>query len=163
MFSKKSILDCSDPELSVVLPCRSIRIGNYKVHGPKYKVVTITEKGLQIKVPASMSTPETELVTLDIAMEEVVTVLAHIGKPSTLMFLCISPSACEMVRRTLKMNSSSSLYLDVQSNNEKQKRISILPEKLTEPSKALLKKHFGTKMTEFSAREANEMMVRSAP
>merc|ERR1712106_638966 len=80
-----------------------------------------------------------------------------------LLFLYISPSACVRARRTLKMTNSQSFYLDVQSNDETQKRITILPEKLTEDNKAILKQHFGSNVQELESKDANEILVRSSP
>eukprot|EP00092_Neocalanus_flemingeri_P016495 GFUD01017849.1.p1 GENE.GFUD01017849.1~~GFUD01017849.1.p1 ORF type:complete len:1547 (+),score=557.86 GFUD01017849.1:282-4922(+) len=154
-----NIVDGSHPGQWCSLPCRSIRIGNYKVL-PKEKI-TITDKGVQIKVPAIINT--TEVVTINIPMSDVLKVLAHFGKSMPLLFLYISPSACVRARRTLKMTNSQSFFLDVQSNDETQKRITILPEKLTEDNKAILKQHFGSNVQELESKDANEILVRSSP
>jgi len=154
-----NIVDGSHPGQWCSLPCRSIRIGNYKVL-PKEKI-TITDKGVQIKVPAIINT--SEVVTINIPMSDVLKVLAHFGKSMPLLFLYISPSACVRARRTLKMTNSQSFYLDVQSNDETQKRITILPEKLTEDNKAILKQHFGSNVQELESKDANEILVRSSP
>jgi len=154
-----NIVDGSHPGQWCSLPCRSIRIGNYKVL-PKEKI-TITDKGVQIKVPAIINT--SEVVTINIPMSDVLKVLAHFGKSMPLLFLYISPSACVRARRTLKMTNSQSFFLDVQSNDETQKRITILPEKLTEDNKAILKQHFGSNVQELESKDANEILVRSSP
>ena len=92
------------------LTCRSIRIGNYKVL-PKDKI-TITEKGVQIKVPSIIN--PSEVVTLNIVMKDILKVLVHFGKQMPLLFLYISPGACQRTRKLLKMTNSQSFYLDVQ-------------------------------------------------
>merc|ERR1719234_1124941 len=61
-----------------------------------------------------------------------------------LLFLYISPSACQKTRKLLKMTNSQSFYLDVQSSDETQKRITILPDKLLEENKVTLNQHFST-------------------
>merc|ERR1719187_2512003 len=43
------------------------------------------------------------------------------------------------------------------------KRIMILPEKLTEENKAVLKQHFESKLQELESKDANEILVRSSP
>eukprot|EP00090_Calanus_glacialis_P044531 TRINITY_DN7950_c0_g1_i1.p1 TRINITY_DN7950_c0_g1~~TRINITY_DN7950_c0_g1_i1.p1 ORF type:complete len:1263 (-),score=483.66 TRINITY_DN7950_c0_g1_i1:324-3560(-) len=159
VISDANIVDGSHPGQWCSLPCRSIRIGNYKVL-PKEKI-TITDKGVQIKVPAIINT--TEVVTINIPMSDVLKVLAHFGKSMPLLFLYISPSACVRARRTLKMTNSQSFFLDVQSNDETQKRITILPERLTEDNKAILKQHFGSNVQELESKDANEILVRSSP
>ena len=159
MITDATIVDGSHPGQWCSLPCRSIRIGNYKVL-PKEKI-TITTKGVQIKVPAIINT--NEVVTINIPMSDVLKVLAHFGKSMPLLFLYISPAACLRARKILKMTNSQSFYLDVQSNDETQKRITILPEKLTEDNKAILKQHFGSNMQELGSKDANEILVRSSP
>ena len=141
------------------LSCRSIRIGNYKVL-PKDKI-TITDKGVQIKVPGIIN--PNEVVTLNIPMKEVYKVLAHFGKQMPLLFLYISPAACQKTRKMLKMTNSQSFYLDVQSADETQKRITILPEKLNEENKAILKQHFSSILQDLESKDANEILVRSSP
>lgn len=141
------------------LACRSVRIGNYKVV-PKEKI-TITQRGLQIKVPAILNPEET--VTLNILRSDVIKVHAHFGKQMPLLFVYISPPACSRARKILKMSSTQSFFLDVHSADETQKRITILPEKLTEDNKAILKQHFKDLVLELESKEANEILVRSSP
>ena len=54
-------------------------------------------------------------------------------------------------------------FLEVQSQDETQKRITILPEKLTEENKVVLKQHFEHKLQELESKDANEILVRSSP
>ena len=141
------------------LTCRSIRIGDYKVH-PKDKII-VTEKGVQIKVP-SITNPD-EVITLNIVMKDVLKVLIHFGKQMPLLFLYISPSACQKTRKLLKMTNSQSFYLDVQSTDETQKRITILPDKMNDEHKVTLKQHFSAIIQELESKDANEILVRSSP
>ena len=90
-------------------------------------------------------------------------VLAHFGKSMPLLFLYVSQDACARVRRQLKMVNSQAFFLEVQSPDETQKRITILPEKLTEENKAVLKQHFESKLQELESKDANEILVRSSP
>jgi len=159
VITDANIIDGSHPGQWCQLSCRSIRIGNYKVL-PKEKI-TITAAGVLIKVPAIINT--NEVVSINIPMSDVLKVLAHFGKSMPLLFLYISPAACNRARKTLKMTNSQSFFLDVQSNDETQKRITILPEKLTEDNKAILKQHFGSNVQELESKDANEILVRSSP
>ena len=155
-----SIFDGSVPGSWCSLTCRSIRIGNYKVL-PKEKI-TITEKGVQIKVPDILN-PKV-VVIINIAMKDILKVHAHFGKQMPLLFLYISPAACQKTRKLLKMTNSQSFYLEVTSADETQKRITILPDKLNEDSKVIIKQHFsGTIFQELENKAANEILVRSSP
>merc|ERR1712130_205243 len=80
-----------------------------------------------------------------------------------LLFLYVSQDACAKVRRQLKMVNNQSFFLEVQSPDETQKRITILPEKLTEENKAVLKQHFESKLQELESKDANKILVRSSP
>ena len=52
------------------------------------------------------------------------------------------------------MVNNQSFFLEVQSPDETQKRITILPEKLTEENKAVLKQHFESKLQELESKDA---------
>ena len=141
------------------LPCRSIRIGSYKVL-PKERI-SVTEKGVQIRVPGIVN--PSEVVVISIPMKDILKVLAHFGKSMPLLFLYVTPSVCQKARKLLKMTNSQSFYFDVQSQDDTQKRITILPEKLTEENKMILKQHFSGKVQELESKDANEILVRSSP
>ncbi len=70
---------------------------------PKEKI-TITAKGVQIKVPSIINV--NEIVTINIPMSDVLKVLAHFGKSMPLLFLYISPGACTKARKALKMTNN---------------------------------------------------------
>ena len=155
--SNINIMDVSGQWCS--LACRSIRIGSYKVQ-PKEKI-TITQKGIQIQVPGIVN--PTEVVTISLSKNDILKVLAHFSKSMPLLSLYISSSACQKTRNLLGMTSRQSFYLDVQSADETQKRITILPEKLTEDIKMILKQHFSVKVQELESSYAEEILVRSSP
>ena len=90
-------------------------------------------------------------------------VLAHFGKFMPLLFLNVSQDACARVRRQLKMVNNQSFFLEVQSPFETQKRITILPENLTQENKAVLKQHFESKLQELEWKDANKILVCSSP
>ena len=60
-----------------------------------------------------------------------------------LLFLYVKESACARARKALKMTSAQSFFLDVGSEDETQKRITVLPEKLSDENKSTLKLNFG--------------------
>ena len=155
-----NIIDCSDLQSAVTLPCRSIRIGNYKVHGARTKDVTITRENVLITVPTLVNTPAAEIVTVEIALEDILSVDAQLNKPSPLLCLTISPAAWILARETLRMNISDGASLN--SEDDKQRRIIIVPQKLIESNKTLLKKHLGGKIQEVTPKEANDILVNSS-
>jgi len=159
LAADENIFDGSAPGNWCNLACRSVRVGSYKVL-PKDRI-SITEKGVQIKVPAIMN--NMEIVTITIPMNDVLKVLAHFGKSMPLLFLYISPGACKRARASLAMNSVQSFYIDITSQDETQKRITILPEKLTDDNKMILKRFFASSLQEVESKEANEILVRSSP
>ena len=59
------------------------------------------------------------------------------------------------------MMNSAAFFLEVQSVDETQKRITILPERLTEENKAVLKQHFENRLQELESKDANEILVCS--
>jgi len=154
----ENIFDGSEPGNWCNMACRSVRVGSYK--GLPSEII-ITEKGVQIKVPAIMN--NMEIVTITIPMNDVLKVLAHFGKCMPILFLYISPGACKRVRESLAMSSSQSFFLDITSQDETQKRVTILPKKLTDENKMILKRFFKKTLQEMEYKEANEILVRSAP
>merc|ERR1719187_2912955 len=61
------------------------------------------------------------------------------------------------------MSNTESFYLDITSQDETQKRVTILPEKLSDDNKMVLKQYFGARLNEVESKEANEILVRSSP
>jgi sentrin-specific protease 7 len=141
------------------LPCRSVRIGNYKVL-PKEKII-LSPHGIQIKVPGIINTDD--VITITILKADLIKVQAHFGKQMPLLFLYVKESACARARKVLKMSSAQSFFLDVNSLDETQKRITILPEKLTDENKTTLKANYGDTVQDLEAKDANEILVRSSP
>lgn len=66
-----------------------------------------------------------KVVSINIPMSDVLKVLAHFGtgKSMPILFLNISPGACNKVRMMLKMTNSESYFFDIQSNDVTRKRI----------------------------------------
>jgi len=141
-----------------VLDCRYVRIGNYQVLLSK---VSVTREGVEIKVPAIKK--EMEMITIHVEMNEVFKVLAQLGKFMPVLFLYVSVSACQKTREILKMTDHKGYYLDVLSEDETQKRITIMPEKLTEDDIEIMKNHFGSNLQELQSKDANDLLIRSSP
>jgi len=141
-----------------VLDCRYVRIGNYQVLLSK---VSVNKEGVEIRVPAIKK--EMEMITIHVEINEVFKVLAQLGKFMPVLFLYVSVSACQKTREILKMTDHKGYYLDVLSEDETQKRITIMPEKLTEDDIEIMKNHFGSNLQELQSKDANDLLIRSSP
>merc|ERR1711925_5826 len=107
----------------------------------------------------------TEVVTIIIPKGDVLKVLAHFGqktkkgKSMPFLFLYISDFVWARVGTNLKTDSE---HLDVISVDEIQQMIAILPTKITEENKAVIKEIFSTNVEEIEAKVANEMLARTS-
>ena len=145
---------------NVHLPCRSIRVGSYKSM-PKERAV-FTEKGIHLKVPDICS--DGKIITLNFRLGEILRVDAHFGRQMPILFINLTPSSCARARQALGMRDpSTGLWLDSTSKDETRKRITILPEKLSDDAKMILKRLFDPNLTEVDAKAANTMLVASSP
>ena len=61
------------------------------------------------------------------------------------------------------MVNKQSFFFDEQSPDEMQKRMTVLPQRLTEENKAVFIQHFKSKLQELEWKDANEILVRSSP
>ena len=128
---------------------------------PREKV-HITEKAIQIKVPPTGGSGQ--LVTLTIKRESIMKILAHFGKSMPLLFLFCTAGECARVRQVLKMtNPKTGLWFDMGSADETMKRLTILPDRLTEENKTAIVKLYGSMIEELDSKHANEILVRSSP
>ncbi|CAL7933812.1 unnamed protein product [Xylocopa violacea] len=117
------------------LSCRSIRIGSYK-YLPKDKIL-ISQTGIRLDVPSLGN--DKAIVTLDINIEDIVKILAHFGKPIPVIFFYTTPDSGAMIRELLGMQDPSGPYYDPAGKEYAQKQITLLPEKLTNESKIVIK------------------------
>jgi len=177
--SEITILDDDEDskEFQSILACHSVRVGSYKVcssanmqlqggdfgstYLEKSVYVVITQKGVQINVPQIMD--DEKLVAILIPMADIVQVLAHFGMSMPVLFIDICPDACEKVRNNLNMKDNQPFFFDVTSEAETLKRITILPEKLTNTRKYKIRKNFGAKFRYITFMEANEILVSCTP
>ena len=72
-----------------------------------------------------------DFVTVEIAMEDVLNVLAHFIPELPVLFLYISSRGCKKIREVLRMTNRFSHYLDIHScQDNSQKRVSIVMENM---------------------------------
>ena len=155
----KMILEDATGE-RVELPCRSIRVGSYKSM-PKERAV-FTEKGIHLKVPDICS--DDKMIMLNFRLSEILRVDAHFGRHMPILFLSLTLEACARARHALGMRDpTTGLWLGSGSKDEKRKRITILPEKLSCDAKLILTRLFYFNIYEMNAKAANTMLVASTP
>ncbi|XP_053974438.1 uncharacterized protein LOC128874118 isoform X1 [Hylaeus volcanicus] len=151
---------------SVVCPhtsllCRTVRIGSYK-YIPQERIV-ISQNGVRFAVP--LLEDENNFVTLEVKFQDIVKVLIHFGKSMPVLFFytCINTGA--MIRELLGMQDPKGPYYDPIGKDHTHKRITLLPEMLSEESKVVLKSLFSRKglLEELSSKEANDILIRASP
>lgn len=155
----ENIFNGSQPGNWCNLSRRSVRIGSYKVL-TKDRIV-ITEKGVQIKFPAISN--NLEIVTINIPMNDVLKVFIGSIWTMPILFLYISPAACKRIRASLAMNNRQSFFIDITSQDETQNRVTIVPEKLSNVDRMILKQIFSKTLQQVYSFEANEILERSSP
>ena len=145
--------------------CRSSRIGSYRV-SPTDRVLFSSE-GIMLEVPTltASGVASTTPVKLVITSREILRMDVHFGKSMPVFFLYVSPSAARSVREKLQMNKNGGPYLDVQSGDESQRRITLLPVELNDAAKSAIKQAFspGAVFREISQDDANKFLVISSP
>ncbi|RZF40329.1 hypothetical protein LSTR_LSTR006938 [Laodelphax striatellus] len=152
----------TDSEWPVALDCRTVRIGSYKV--PPNDRVYITLRGIYITIPAIVC----ENVKIGIPWESIVKILAHFGKGMPVIFIYTTAPMGAKIRKMLGMTDKNNFpYYDPASANESQRRITLLPENISNDCNDLLKKLFlnleRTEYEELSQNEANDILVRASP
>ncbi|XP_059474077.1 sentrin-specific protease 6-like [Neocloeon triangulifer] len=148
----------------VTMKCRTVRVGSYKV--APLENVLICPEGVRISLPH----PETKVpLVIEVPRSSIVTVLAHMGRSVPVLFFYVRCSTADKIRVMLSMtDASKEPYFDPLSKNETRKRITILPEKLSDETKILLKNIFGKAygrdiMTMLEYKEANALLVKASP
>nr|XP_033339479.1 sentrin-specific protease 7-like [Megalopta genalis] len=149
----------SSPHTSVL--CRTVRIGSYK-YVPRERVL-ISQSGVRFGIP--LLEDDTTFVTLEVKLQDLVKVLIHFGKSMPVLFFYTSTNTGAMIRELLGMQDPKGPYYDPAGKDHTHKRITLLPEKLSEESKVVLKNLFSRKglLEELSSKEANDILVRASP
>ncbi|KAK2579020.1 hypothetical protein KPH14_002814 [Odynerus spinipes] len=157
----QNFTDSSTQNVHTALLCRTVRIGSYK-YVPREKVI-ISQSGVRFGVP--LLEDEKNFVTLDVKIQDIVKVLIHFGKCMPVLFFYTSTNTGAMIRELLGMQDPKGPYYDPAGKDHTHKRITLLPEKLTEESKAVLKNVFMPKglLEELNPKEANDILVRASP
>ena len=151
--------------------CRSIRIGSYKSLGKgihdsgkdSVSEVLFTQKAFYLNVP--YFTNSKRIITLVIPIEDILGIEFLNGRSMPLLFISAMPSACERIRKDLNLEEykSHGLYYDLECNDDTMKKITMLPQKLSDDSKKLLSVFYAEIITELDNSGANELLVKSTP
>ncbi|XP_014363724.2 uncharacterized protein LOC106715044 isoform X1 [Papilio machaon] len=157
--SREEINPSSSQGIVTSLNCRTIRIGSYR-YTPKEKVY-ISSKGIKIVAPSLKN--ESREVALQIQLKEIVRILVHFGKGLPVIFLYTMSKCGAYVRKALDMIDDTGPYYNPMSVVDPYKRITLLPECISDDAKNALKALFGKLMDELNAREANDILVRTCP
>ncbi|XP_033211102.1 uncharacterized protein LOC117169082 isoform X2 [Belonocnema kinseyi] len=157
--SHHNLVDCFEESLHIKLTCRTVRIGSYKYVPPED--VMISEYGLRLIVPTLED--EKKFVKVDVMYEDIVRVLIHFGRHLPVLFFFTSTRAGQNIRNAVGMVDPSGLYYDPASQDRTHKRITLLPNTISDDAKKLLKNWFESKLEELSLSEANDILVRATP
>ncbi|XP_043519425.1 uncharacterized protein LOC122533609 isoform X2 [Frieseomelitta varia] len=143
------------------LLCRTVRIGSYKFV-PRERVV-ISQSGIRFGVP--LLEDDKTFVALEVKIQEIVKVLIHFGKAMPVLFFYTSTNTGAMIRELLGMQDPKGPYYDPAGKDHTHKRITLLPEKLSEESKVVLKSLFSRRrlLEELNSKEANDILIRASP
>ncbi|KAI4483443.1 hypothetical protein M0802_013385 [Mischocyttarus mexicanus] len=142
--------------------CRTVRIGSYKYVPPEK--ILITSSGIRFGIP--LLEDETSFVTLDVKTRDLVKVLVHFGKSMPVIFFYTSTSTGAMIRELLGMQDPKGPYYDPAGKDHTHRRITLLPDKITDESKLAMKNLFMVRkglFEELNPKEANDILVRASP
>jgi hypothetical protein len=103
------------------------------------------------------------MATFILMKTDIIKIQAHFGRGIPALFVFASASACAKIRTTLKMNKATGLWLDLSLSDESMRRITILPERITEETKSLLLRLYSGAIEEIDGPTANDILVKSSP
>ncbi|XP_076235982.1 uncharacterized protein LOC143180264 isoform X3 [Calliopsis andreniformis] len=160
-IENEDIKDNSVGSPHTALLCRTVRIGSYKYIPPER--VIVSQSGVRFGVP--LLEDDKNFVSLEVKIQDIVKVLIHFGKSMPVLFFYTSTSTGAMIRELLGMQDPKGPYYDPAGKDHTHKRITLLPEKLSEESKVVLKTVFSRRnlLEELSSKEANDILIRASP
>ncbi|XP_046749761.1 uncharacterized protein LOC124413272 isoform X4 [Diprion similis] len=160
-YDSQNMADGSIQAPQTSLICRTVRIGSYK-YIPQERVI-ISQSGVRLGVP--LLEDNTNFVPLEVKLKDIVKVLIHFGKAMPVLFFYTTTSAGGMIRELLGMQDPKGPYYDPAGKDHTLKRITLLPEKISEEAKIILKTLFPSNqlLEELSSKEANDILVRASP
>lgn len=146
------------------LPCHYVRIGNYEVV-PRGSVL-VTREHIQLTVPMVPASRQAapQHVTVDLALEEVVNIVAHLGPDLSVLYIFLDELWCRKVRSLLGMHSRHFRFLEpCAGQHDSRRRITLLL-KAVKPSELLcLKAQIRSKLHEIPTENAWNILKQSEP
>ncbi|XP_043675797.1 uncharacterized protein LOC122632713 isoform X1 [Vespula pensylvanica] len=158
----QNFTDSSTQNIHTTILCRTVRIGSYKYVPPEK--ILISPSGIRFGIP--LLEDDKSFVTLDVKVQDLVKVLVHFGKSMPVIFFYTTTSAGAMIRELLGMQDPKGPYYDPAGKDHTHRRITLLPEKLSDESKVALKNIFMIRkglLEELNPKEANDILVRASP
>ncbi|XP_063914137.1 uncharacterized protein LOC135130642 isoform X2 [Zophobas morio] len=147
---------------SVLVLCRTIRIGSYRFVPPE--PIKIDSNGLVLKVPHPKNENTIKIIKID--NSDIVKVLISFQKSLPVLFYYLLPSVGAIVRAALDMAQGSDYFFDPLSETEEShRRITLLPETLSEECKHILQKIYAKNsvLDELTYKEANDILIKTCP
>ncbi|KAL3281480.1 hypothetical protein HHI36_004689 [Cryptolaemus montrouzieri] len=149
---------------SIFLQCRTVRIGSYRTI-PKENVI-IDYSSVTLKVSNTANTKD--LITIRIDRNDIVKVLISFQKQLPVLFYYLRPSMGNLIREMLGMKENDINYYDPLSDNESHRRITLLPENISEEAKSMLLQIYRSSATcnildELTVKEANDILIKTCP
>jgi hypothetical protein len=147
---------------STLVLCRTVRIGSYRFVPPE--PIRIDSNGVFLKVPHPKL--ENSVKGIRIENSEIVKVLISFQKSLPVLFYYLLPSVGNSVRHILDMTPGSDCYFDPLSEAEEaHRRITLLPETLSEDCKHTLQKIYQKvgMLDELTYKEANDILIKTCP
>ncbi|KAK0097070.1 hypothetical protein PV326_003409 [Microctonus aethiopoides] len=146
---------------STSLVCRTVRIGSYK-YAPRERIV-INQTGLLLLVP--LLEDMNSFVRISVKYSDIIKVLMHFGKTMPVAFFYTNVHCAAKIREVLGMQDAKGPYYDPAGKDHTHKRITLLPDKISEETKLICKTLFSSKnlFEELDAKEANDILVRASP
>ena len=123
-----------------------------------------TQDAICMKIP-HLTYPD-RLVQIKIPFADIskIDIVENCGSSSSIIFISCNSSSCASVRKDLNLNfEASGLYYDISSEDETMKRITILPDKMSDQVKNLLLSFYSNKISEMPSKLANKLLVERTP
>jgi len=159
IFTEQIKKETAEKEHSAIecnLACTSIKMGFLKVC-PKDNIF-LSEKEIKMKV-SLITGKHTEIFPINIPMDDVIQVLSHSHNNRQLLFIFVSSSATDKVRKSFNMNS---VQMSIMNVAEKPMLITISIEKVTRELKIGIESHFGAKLKEIEPPEVYETLASTS-
>lgn len=153
----------SESQKNVAVHCRTIRIGSYRFV-PKENV-TIDYSSVNILAPHVSR--EKEFVRIRIDRNDIVKVLISFQKQLLVLFYYLRPHTGALIRNMLGMADGQDVFFDPLSENESQRRITLLPENIADEAKLFLQQIYmnssNSILDELTCKEANDILIKTCP